>query len=159
MNKEMGLSCLFRKNIKCVEMHQIGLTGTSRLLATMTASRSDIAHSALSMVTVEITRSEVVERKEWYSLHSNPSRDEAVDILSQQPGSSRSAVTHTFRASKFSPEVKIAIDVTGVVRGRLFTYLPLPIFSGFPVHIHALFGITNSRSHLRRAPVGLVSDE
>jgi hypothetical protein len=42
MNEELGLSCLFLKNIKCVEIHEIAPTGTSRLLAKMTISCSDV---------------------------------------------------------------------------------------------------------------------
>ncbi|KAA1478276.1 hypothetical protein DENSPDRAFT_741097, partial [Dentipellis sp. KUC8613] len=35
--------------------------------------------------------------------------------------------------------------------GLLFTYLPLPLKTGLPAHIHALFALTPDRQHLRNA--------
>ncbi|KIO16428.1 hypothetical protein M407DRAFT_86020 [Tulasnella calospora MUT 4182] len=35
--------------------------------------------------------------------------------------------------------------------GRLFTLLPLPIFTHFPLHIHATLALTSSRQNLRNA--------
>ncbi|KAJ7175639.1 hypothetical protein C8R46DRAFT_850387, partial [Mycena filopes] len=33
--------------------------------------------------------------------------------------------------------------------GRLFTLLPLPIFTRFPVHFHAILALTQDRQSLR----------
>jgi len=168
MDQELGISCLFLKNIKCIEIYEIALTGPPSLLAKMTISRSNPVDSTMK---VEIDRNQVSEIKEWLIIEKNYSRDEAVSILSLQPEYHTTA-TRALQGAKFSPEVKIAVDITsrgntkssgaGVsstssVRGRLFTCLPLPIFTGFPVHIHSLFGIDTSRARLRCASVGLMS--
>ncbi|EEB88370.1 hypothetical protein MPER_13829, partial [Moniliophthora perniciosa FA553] len=44
----------------------------------------------------------------------------------------------------------LAIPTTGKFSaGRLFTFIPLPLSTGFPVHVHGLFALTPSRQHLR----------
>ncbi|KIO27690.1 hypothetical protein M407DRAFT_72859 [Tulasnella calospora MUT 4182] len=35
--------------------------------------------------------------------------------------------------------------------GRLFTLLPLPIITRFPLHTHAILALTSSRQNLRNA--------
>ncbi|KAK0502390.1 hypothetical protein EDD18DRAFT_1048553, partial [Armillaria luteobubalina] len=41
--------------------------------------------------------------------------------------------------------------------GRLFTYLPLPIRTGFPCHVHGLFALTQSRQNLtNKTEIGIV---
>ncbi|KIO21523.1 hypothetical protein M407DRAFT_80303, partial [Tulasnella calospora MUT 4182] len=36
-------------------------------------------------------------------------------------------------------------------QGRLFTLLPLPIITGFPVHINAVLALVSSRQNLRNS--------
>ena len=36
--------------------------------------------------------------------------------------------------------------------GQLFTFLPLPLPTGFPLHIHALFALTQARQNLWNGP-------
>ena len=153
IDQELEISCLFLKNIKCIEIYDITPTATSSL-ATMTITRVPL-HSTLSKATVELNRNQGSVKKEWLIIEKSFPRDETVKILLQQPGYDITTVTRTLQGAKFSPEVKIAVDVTSEIRGRLFTHLPLPVFTGFPVHVHALFGIDTSRAHLRRASVGL----
>jgi hypothetical protein len=112
----------------------------------MIISRSDPVSSTMFTATVQLDRNQVTERKEWHIVQSDFSRDEAINMLLQQPGYNPSTIGGMLQGAKFSPEVKIAVDIdTRPTRGRLFSFLPLPIFTGFPVHIHALFGIDASR--------------
>ncbi|KIY44257.1 hypothetical protein FISHEDRAFT_52052 [Fistulina hepatica ATCC 64428] len=37
----------------------------------------------------------------------------------------------------------------GIENGRLFTLLPLPIFTAFPLHLHAILALTPDRQALR----------
>ncbi|KIO19901.1 hypothetical protein M407DRAFT_82182 [Tulasnella calospora MUT 4182] len=61
------------------------------------------------------------------------------------------------KEDKLFPHVALAFPVAdGVVpatglKGRLFTLLPLPIITGFPLHIHAVLSLTSSRQNLRNA--------
>ena len=154
MDQEMGISCLFLNNIECIEIHVIAPTGVSNLLASMVISRS------VGSAEVRLDRYQHSENKKWHIMRSNFSRDEAINMFQKQLGYD-STIDRILHDAKFSPEVKIALDITGTgtstTRGRLFSFLPLPIFTGFPVHVHALFGIDASRTNLRRDSVGLAS--
>ena len=157
MDQEMEISCLFLNNINCIEIHEIAPSGVSTLLAKMDISRSDRISSTIFTATVQLDRNQVAERKEWHIVQSDFSRDEAINTLLQQPGYNLSTIDGLLQGIKFSTEVKIAVDTTKPTRGRLFSFLPLPIYTGFPVHIHASFGIDASRTNLRRDSVGLAS--
>ncbi|KIO19908.1 hypothetical protein M407DRAFT_82184 [Tulasnella calospora MUT 4182] len=61
-------------------------------------------------------------------------------------------------ADKLFPHVALAFPVpdatlspTQTFSGRLFTLLPLPIITHFPLHIHAALALTSSRQNLRNA--------
>jgi sacsin len=150
MDQEMGISCLFLNNVSSIEIHEISSTGGLTLLAKMDISRSDHASSTMSTVVVQLDRIDrVSERKEWHVMQSDFSRDEAIN---------NSSTVGVLQGAIFSPQVKIAVDITSTTtRGRLFSFLPLPIYTGFPVHIHGSFGIDASRANLRRNSVGLAS--
>lgn len=156
IDQELEIVCLFLNNIKCIEIYEVASNGDPRLLAKMTISRT-LVHSTMFKVMVELERNQVSKRKDWLILQKSFSRDDAVKILLAQPGYNLTTVTCTLQSAKFSPEVKIVVDITCKIRGRLFTHLPLPVFSGFPVHINSSFGIDTSRAHLWRASVGLTS--
>lgn len=153
IDRELEISCLFLRNIKRVEVHEISPTGISQLLAKVDVSRFDPLRSMVT-VTVDLTRNQITKTMEYLIAEPHFSREDAVDLLSQHTEYDSTTVTRALQAAKFSPEVKIAVDVKNVSRGRLFTNLPLPIFTGFPVHVHALFGIDTSRAHLRHAGSG-----
>ena len=60
------------------------------------------------------------------------------------------------------PDVSLAIPLSIATQaetgGRLFTFLPLPLKTGFPTHIHAPFALTQSRQYLRNSgEAGIVS--
>jgi hypothetical protein len=148
VDQELDISCLFLNNINCIEIHEIAPTGVSTLLAKMIISRSDPVSSNMFTAEVQLDRNQVPGRKEWYIVHSDFSLDEAIN------NPSTIGVLH---GAKISPEVKIAVDITRPTCGRLFSFLPLPIFTGFPVHVHASFAIDASRANLRRDSVGLAS--
>lgn len=164
IDQELGISLLFLQNIKSIEIHDISPDGVSTLRAKATiTSRCDpnmtADHSTALAATVklEFSTNQEPQTKEWYIVHSNFPREEAICLLLQQPGYHASTLAGTLHSAKFSPEIKIAADTTNPTRGRIFTYLPLPIYTGFPVHIHGLFGIDSSRRHLRAEDIGLQS--
>ena len=43
------------------------------------------------------------------------------------------------------------VTTQAVTGGRLFTFLPLPLKTGFPAHVHALFALTQSRQNLHNS--------
>jgi hypothetical protein len=47
-------------------------------------------------------------------------------------------------ADKLSPIVELALPLDGApIGGSLYTLLPLPIETGFPVHVNAVFALTS----------------
>jgi hypothetical protein len=65
----------------------------------------------------------------------------------------------TLKDNKLLPAVSLAFPLhpRGRAQGaaRLYTFLPLPIYTGFPVHVHALFAVDAARSHLRSQDDGV----
>ena len=68
----------------------------------------------------------------------------------------------TLSEDKLNPTVDLAVSnefSTLTEEGRLFTFLPLPLKTSFPIHINCVFSLTQSRQNLRNAgEVGIVSD-
>jgi hypothetical protein len=57
----------------------------------------------------------------------------------------------TLSSEKLLPHVSLAIPLSQPTprQGRLYTFLPLPLITGFPVHVHGLFALDSARRHLR----------
>lgn len=155
IDKEMDVALLFLKNISCIEIHEVTSTGSSTLLAKTTISRSESkpieAYSTVFSATVELRKALETIKKDWQIIQTNSPREEAINRLTQHPSYDVIYLNRSLRVGKFSPEIRIAVNLDHPTHGRLFTFLPLPIFTGFPVHIHGLFGIDSSRRYLKRS--------
>jgi hypothetical protein len=58
-------------------------------------------------------------------------------------------VNAALRKEKLRPDVCFAFPLDDApINGRLFCFLPLPIFTAFPCHIHALFALGPERQNL-----------
>lgn len=155
IDNELRISLLFLRHIRLVDFHEITEHGVPNCLATLSVSRSSAVTYGLEynahLLTTTIKRgSNSPERiEQWRILQCSFSKDEAVELISQTfPGDA----TEVLRNNKLSPNINIAFPLdarsTTGTSGRLFTYLPLPIPTGFPIHIHGLFAIEESRQHL-----------
>jgi sacsin len=97
-----------------------------------------------TLTAFSITAPEVQSR--WTLLHVK--RDDMVTSLSERLGYD---VTQKILAEKMASDVGLAFPIDSDAKpdiGRLFTYLPLPMHTGFPCHINCLFALTSSRQHL-----------
>ncbi len=162
IDKEMDIILLFLKNIKCIEIYEVTPTGLSTLFARTSIDRSESkpieTYSSVFSATVELCKNSVTDRAKWQIIQTNRPRTEATNLLMQQPGYNASNLIGSLQVAKFTPEIRIAVNLDHPAHGRLFTYLPLPISTGFPFHIHGLFGIDASRRYLRRPDdIGLQS--
>jgi len=103
-------------------------------------------------------------KKAWKVYHSLSLEAEAAEVFQRTLGFDP---TSTFKRHKFIPRVGLAVpsyasgsnvvtleDITKTA--RLFTYLPLETKTGFPIHIHALFALTQSRQNLKGEGTGIV---
>ncbi|KAG9042576.1 hypothetical protein FS837_010678 [Tulasnella sp. UAMH 9824] len=78
--------------------------------------------------------------------------------LAKRLNRSQKDVEAAMSKDKLLPQVALALPVpaagatsTSKSHGRLFTLLPLPIITGFPVHINAVFALVSSRQNLRNS--------
>ena len=62
-------------------------------------------------------------------------------------------VKEDLQREKLIPSVSFAfpMPLNMDCNGRLFTYLPLPLPTNFPCHVHSLFALTPSRQNLRNS--------
>ncbi|KAJ3753290.1 hypothetical protein EV360DRAFT_74627, partial [Lentinula raphanica] len=132
INNELSVALLFLKNILAIELREITADGEDILIA-KTSWR--LVHDVIS----EETMKEKMQRHLQY---------EVGECLQQD---------------KLLPHVALAFPLSEQkYQGRLFTLLPLPISTGFPIHIHGIFALTPDRQSLRNPEemgIGLESRE
>lgn len=158
--EELNISLLFLHNVDSIEIYEISANGERTQIANATIDRTlseQYRNYEIRKATIRTRATGTAEKREWRIIHAPFSQVEAVEALSQRLGGDpTTALTH----HKLRPTVDLAIplDSSRSTRiGRLFTYLPLPLRTEFPVHINALFSLTQSRQNLRNAgEVGIV---
>lgn len=161
IKEELDISLLFLQNVTSIEVYEVDEQAKSTCIATSTISRSassaygDGSKTYKSIISSQGKQNERV----WRLLHCPFSQEEAVVHLAKQQINNPSS---TLKEHKLIPNVSLAIPLSIATQvetgGRLFTFLPLPLKTGFPVHIHALFALTQSRQNLRNSgETGIVS--
>ena len=162
ITEEIDISLLFLQNIRSIEIYEVNEQGKSTCMATSVISRS--ASSACgdgktykSFITKTSQGKE--HEKVWRLLHCPFPQEEAVAHLVKRQINNPSS---TLKEHKLVPNVSLAVPLSIITQaeteGRLFTFLPLPLKTGFPAHVHALFALTQSRQHLRNSgETGIVS--
>ena len=152
ITEEIDLSLLFLQNITSIEIHEVNEQGKSTCLATSVISRSALTACGDGNKTYKsfITKNsqDKEQEKVWRLLHCPFSQEEAVTHLARRQINDPSS---TLKEHKLVPNVSLAVPLSITTQvetgGRLFTFLPLPLKTGFPAHVHALFALTQSRQH------------
>lgn len=161
--EELNISLLFLRNITSIEVYEVDTAGRKTQVARATIDRSPPELCGEYEIRKPIIQTHHFdgssEEGEWRIVHAPFSEAAAVVALSERLGGNPAA---TLSQHKLSPTLDFAIplnssDATKI--GRLFTYLPLPLKTEFPVHINALFSLTQSRQNLRNGgEVGIVKN-
>ncbi|KAJ3531465.1 hypothetical protein NMY22_g8142 [Coprinellus aureogranulatus] len=96
---------------------------------------------------------DTITQEQWLMVHDHYSTREVLMMLESQVGTS--SLEKVLQGSKLCPDVTIALPLSLEQpaadkrnTGQLFTFLPLPVKTGFPAHVHALFALDSSRQHL-----------
>lgn len=162
IDNEIRVCLLFLENITSIEVIEIDVHGNTSVLALSKITRSEStnfvgpidlsqAKHVTSLCSVETSIDggpSTIEQ--WRIHHASFPHSDAASRLSQRAGCDP---TTALSAHKLLPNVSIAAPLSIITRqtytGRLYTYLPLPLPTGFPVHIHSLFALTQSRQNLR----------
>ncbi|KAF5313831.1 hypothetical protein D9619_013016 [Psilocybe cf. subviscida] len=144
---EAKIALLFLQNVESIVMYDISPEGVSTCMLQLSISRS--VPTSLGENSITSTATVTVEEGEantWRVLLVKHSQDDAAKALSSKDSED------FLKENKLLPHVGIAAPMDGKkCTGRLFTFLPLPLPTGFPVHIHAYFALTQSRQNLRNS--------
>ncbi|KIM37442.1 hypothetical protein M413DRAFT_30903 [Hebeloma cylindrosporum] len=162
IREEIDISLLFLSNIQEIEIYDVDERGNSTCLVTLSIRRTERTvledGNTTYVATTTTTTKEKVTETVWRVLRCPFQQAEAIKVLSN---AIRADPTRILKEHKLLPTVGLATSLRHPAEqqksGRLFTYLPLPIPTGFPVHIHALFALTQSRQNLRNPrEIGLI---
>ena len=157
VRKEIDISLLFLKNVSSIEVHEIDECGKGICLAKANIIRDredsldvdDESHRTHRSTVIVDTPTVGPVEKTWRILQSSFPQSQAIVHLLEYDSIS------ILSRHKLLPEVSIAMPLSilteAEIGGRLFTYLPLPLRTGFPGHVHGLFALTQSRQNLRNS--------
>jgi hypothetical protein len=158
--KELAVVLLFLSNLSSIELLVRDDNGCKHL-ASVEIDRSNGSHIeetiAYSKSIVTVLKGEHESSRRityaWNLFHGSISEDDAAGLLSKRLG--RAIKTSNLSEEKMLPEIALAFPTApfGVGDGEihrmgLFTFLPLPIPTEFPCHVHALFALTPDRQKL-----------
>jgi len=156
IKEELNICLIFLRNLTSVEVHEIDNQGTRTQIADLHIERSKETTkviggnpSASFICDARMTAFDNKTFERWVVQESAFSLEIVVSFLSKRLKSKPNAI---LQKHKLQPNVAVAFPISATQQkgefGRLFTFLPLPIYTGFPVHIHALFALTQSRQNL-----------
>ena len=152
IDEEMDISLLFLDNLRTIEVWEAhGATNTRRLATWTKSEKTAERQSEESLRIYDLILSNSDTQFSWRIVQTQNAEGEAKSRLSSLVGGD--TVNHIFEKHKLCSDVRIAYPLSsdGFTSGRLFTFLPLPSKTAFPVHIHALFALTSSRQGLRNS--------
>lgn len=168
IQQELHMIMLFLTHLTYIEIREIDEYGQDTLLATAATSfqpRPLPVHTDPSgtfkletrkiSVTYDssVRPATAVDSCEWVMIQTSFPVEECVDRLSNVFGNDLERVRAEIAREKLRPNLSIAFPAfdgdAAMSNGRLFTFLPLPLETGFPCHIHGVFSLTDSRQNMR----------
>lgn len=155
--EEIDVVLLFLSHVKCVEVYTIEEGDSKACFAFSATVAQNITDAdgafttSLRTVTSSSPGAANISQT-WRVFNASYDKQESADILSHQLGY---PVLSRMEKEKMTPEVALAIPISQLtispLHGRLFAYFPLPLYTGFPCHIHGLFSLDSSRQNLRNS--------
>ncbi|KAJ6531646.1 hypothetical protein DFH09DRAFT_1183014 [Mycena vulgaris] len=161
VQKELSVVMLFLKHIRFICLKIIDSDGVETFVGSAEIpdtsisekrafSRTDDAREETFTCTVTTKASHAPPvSKGWRILHTVQSKSDTLTALNDRLGYKIEATL--LAKDKLFSHVALAFPLNHdeSLDGRLFTLLPLPIHTGFPVHIHAILALTQDRQSLR----------
>ncbi|KAG8951930.1 hypothetical protein FRC03_012327 [Tulasnella sp. 419] len=169
IDSELRLGMLFLKHITVIEIKEVGADGIIDIARveiqnidqqlndkrSRDRGRSVDQEQQDYIIELRIVAHGRAQTVPWKIVHFVGAYDQVVADLSDKFPDSPDSVCQLMTNDKLLPHVAIAVPLEhGSIlscRGRLFTLLPLPIITGFPLHIHSVFALTTDRQTLRNA--------
>ena len=164
---ELQHTLLFLRHVARIELREVDVHGVDRLVArasiedaqrtamfrSLTPQHSMAPQSFVLGLLIEFGDNKV-EHPKWRILHAIDADSEAASLM-EKKGVKNAG--NALNADKLFAHVALATPLLSqCAEGRLFTLLPLPIMTGFPIHIHSVFALTQDRQNLRKQDSGLM---
>ncbi|KAJ7085659.1 hypothetical protein B0H15DRAFT_950794 [Mycena belliarum] len=165
VEKELNVVMLFLKHIRHISLKIIDVNGVEtfvgsaeipdlslaekRTFSRNTGAREETFKCAINVTTFGgRTRRPTTVSQVWRVCHAVQSTGETSRIITSNLGYD---VGSKLAEDKLFSHVGLAfpIGLRSDFNGRLFTLLPLPIHTGFPVHLHGILALTQDRQSLR----------
>ncbi|PVF98749.1 hypothetical protein CPB86DRAFT_784385 [Serendipita vermifera] len=158
--KELSIVLLFLSNLTSIELLFRDDKGLKKL-ASVDVDRKfgaqvdhTIVYSKVKMTVMRVEGTRLTQDiYTWDMFHGSVQEDDAANMLGQRLG--RTVKTSSLSEEKMIPKIALAFPTgsssdknAGIYRMGLFTFLPLPIPTDLPCHIHALFALTPDRQKL-----------
>jgi hypothetical protein len=168
IEQELSIVMLFLKHITRITLKRIQADGRVIDLATAWIDkpeqsaenrrfiRTSLAETRTFTLNIKVQGHDKVDRTtQWHLVHFVEDDKTTRSLLEARFGQ---AVDDRLQQDKLFPHVALAapIPASQVPRGRLFTLLPLPIETQWPVHAHAILALTSDRQNLRKIDSSLV---
>ncbi|EJD51980.1 hypothetical protein AURDEDRAFT_181547 [Auricularia subglabra TFB-10046 SS5] len=171
-SKECAIEMLFLKSLESIELVHIDARGTRKQLAMSRIVDADDALRAKRKWTVRVGPATEhylltiqtsglgsgLRSTSWRILHWFAPDSEVLKNLRDILGQAPKDLTNDLRKDKLFahaacafPTDRALADAGGPTGGHLFTLLPLPILTGFPLHVHGIFALTPTRQALKNS--------
>ena len=166
INEELALVLLFLTNLRTVEVREIDEEGHMQVLATATKVLCPRIQPApprfpidLNTITVEYHNPPRTMSSGWRVIRTTFTAEECVNTLASALEDTVEYVKDEMAREKLRPDIALAFPTlpTPSLRGRLFTFLPLPLITSFPCHLQGVFSLTDSRQNLRNPSETIMS--
>lgn len=145
---ELEEAILFLKNISTIEIHHISSSGQEYFIGR--ASIDPRSTSSGTLFTRQVKCETPVgnsRSRTWRFSTSLTDSSTTAQIMSRTLGYD---IGEELTKEKLVANIELAIPLGGPsIQGRLFTLLPLPIKTGFPLHFNATFALTPDRQSLK----------
>jgi hypothetical protein len=173
--KELAEALLFLRHISSIKLSEVGDGNKERTLAHAWIENADALAplraqnrgmqqdpSHLEM-TIHVKIGGKATARRWLVWHFVENSTVVEETLANRLRRPTNDIRTHFVVEKLLPHVALAVplvarstrskspSVATTVAGRLFTLLPLPIDTGFPLHLHGVLALTSSRQNLRNS--------
>lgn len=147
-HNELEEAILFLKNISTIEIRHISSSGQEYFIGRATIDPRNTSSSALFTRRVICETSAGNSRTRiWRFSTCLTDKSTAAQIMSKRLDYD---IGDELNKEKLVANIELAMPLSGPsIQGRLFTLLPLPIKTGFPLHFNAVFALTPDRQSLK----------
>ena len=157
IREEIDTVMLFLRHLSSIIVKEVDEHGNISVLASATRNKSQSvirSDASTHEISVSVTSmGNKIRESKWLVVACSSDLALYAAEIAKRVGRDVSAM---LSREKLTPDIALAVPIAGhqYVRrhvGRLYTFLPLPITTGFPCVINAPFSLTPDRQSLRNA--------